>query len=198
MTYLALGDSYTIGESVQFSESFPCQTVKLLRGQGIKIADPDIIAEKGWTTGDLIRAIEKTDTHKRYDIVSLLIGVNNQYQGRSFDEYASEFSSLVNSAIAFNNGRPAYVFVLSIPDYSVTPFAAQLDKQVIFEALENFNSINRKIAGENGVHYLEITHESRRAGKDLSLIASDGLHFSGKEYARWAALLASSVRSALL
>ena len=127
-TYLALGDSYTIGESVSAAERFPNQTVSLLRSQNIRINDPRIIATTGWTTRNLIDAINSSTLQNNYDIVSLLIGVNNQYQGKSIGEYKTEFTLLLNRAIQYAGGKPTHVFVLSIPDYSVTPFASGSDK----------------------------------------------------------------------
>ncbi|MBA3673921.1 MAG: hypothetical protein H0W75_03035 [Chitinophagaceae bacterium] len=126
-TYLALGDSYTIGQSVAEAERFPNQTVALLRAQNIKINDPKIIATTGWTTKNLIDALNATPPQNNYDVVSLLIGVNNQYQGRSIDEYKTEFTLLLNRAIQYAANKPTHVFVLSIPDYSVTPFAQGSD-----------------------------------------------------------------------
>src|SRR5205823_5638661 len=123
-TYLALGDSYTIGQNVSDGQRFTSHTVILLRSEGIKINDANIIAATGWTTKNLIDALNTTALQTNYDVVSLLIGVNNQYQGRSIDEYKTEFSFLVNRAIQYASNRPTHVFVLSIPDYSNTPFAS--------------------------------------------------------------------------
>jgi hypothetical protein len=167
-----------------------------LREAGIKIQDPDILAVTGWTTGDLLNAIKESSIGDRYDIVSLLIGVNNQYQGKLLNEYEKEFRRLVGEAIGFVQGKADHLFVLSIPDYSVTPFAASLDQQQIYKSLEEFNGMNRKVAKENGAHYIEITEESRRAREDRTLIASDGLHFSGKEYLKWARKLCASINGA--
>jgi lysophospholipase L1-like esterase len=198
MTYLALGDSYTIGEGVRESESFPWLTTELLRKEGVSIEDPEIIAVTGWTTADLMKAIAKKNLQKRYDIVSLLIGVNNQYQGRTIFEYEMEFRNLVQIAIKFASGKPNHVFILSIPDYSVTPFASHLNRQSIYGEILEFNFFNRKIAAECAVNYIEITEKSRKVTEDPALLAPDGLHYSGKEYGRWAALLASSAMQAFL
>jgi lysophospholipase L1-like esterase len=167
-----------------------------LRKAGFRISDPDVIAVTGWSTVDLISALEKITIGKRYDIVSLLIGVNNEYQKRSMDEYEKEFRYLVQQAISFGAGKADHVFILSIPDYSVTPFAVNLQRSGIQKSLQEFNEINSRIALENHVHYIEITEGSRKAGGDPALLASDGLHFSGREYFRWASLLASSIRQA--
>ena len=187
-TYLALGDSYTIGQSVLEAERFPNQTVSLLKSQGIKINDPKIIATTGWTTKNLIDALNANPPQNNYDVVSLLIGVNNQYQGRSIDEYKTEFTLLLNRAVQFAGNKPKHIFVLSIPDYSVTPFANGYDKAKIAAEIDQFNSENKKISIQLGVNYLDITPISREA--DPALIASDGLHPSGKQYKRWADLLA--------
>ena len=187
-TYLALGDSYTIGQSVLEAERFPNQTVSILRTQGIKINDPKIIATTGWTTKNLIDALNAGPPQNNYDVVSLLIGVNNQYQGRSIDEYKTEFTLLLNRAIQYAGNKPTHVFVLSIPDYSVTPFASGSDKAKIAAEIDQFNSENKKISLQLGVKYVDITPISRET--DPALIAGDGLHPSGKQYKRWSDLLA--------
>ena len=194
-TYLALGDSYTIGQSVTEAERFPVQTAGLLRLENIKINDPKIIATTGWTTGNLIDALSTASLQNNYDVVSLLIGVNNQYQGRSIEEYKTEFTLLLNRAIGYAGNRPAHVFVLSIPDYSVTPFASGSNKTKIAADIDQFNSENKKISLQLGVNYLDITPISREP--DPSLIATDGLHPSGKQYKRWADLLVPMIRQVI-
>lgn len=194
-TYLALGDSYTIGQSVTEPERFPNQTVGLLRAGNIKINDPKIIATTGWTTRNLIDALNTTNLQNNYDVVSLLIGVNNQYQGRTIDEYKTEFTLLLNRAIQYAGNRPTHVFVLSIPDYSVTPFASGSNKTKIASEIDLFNSENKKISLQLGVNYLDITSISREP--DATLIATDDLHPSGKQYKRWADLLAPMMKQAL-
>lgn len=189
--YLALGDSYTIGQSVTEPERFPNQTVALLRAQNIKINDPKIIATTGWTTKNLLDALDAAKPQNNYDVVSLLIGVNNQYQGKSIGEYKTEFTILLNRAIQYAAGKPLHVFVLSIPDYSVTPFASGSDKQKIAMEIDQFNAVNKSISNQAGVNYLDITSISREP--DPALIASDGLHPSGKQYKRWADLLAPMI-----
>jgi lysophospholipase L1-like esterase len=195
--YLALGDSYTIGTSVNETDRYPVQTAGLLKALGVNIADPEIIATNGWTTADLKNATKDKPVTTAYDAVSLLIGVNNQYQGRSLDEYKQEFITLIQRSIQLANGKPDHVFVLSIPDYSVTPFASGSNKQKIAAEIDAFNDANKMIAADYKVHYLYITDESRKAANDLSLIASDGLHFSGKEYAVWSGMLAQMIKAAL-
>lgn len=195
--YLALGDSYTIGTSVNETDRYPVQTLQLLRAQGYSIADAEIIATNGWTTGDLLNAVKEKPALHDYSLVSLLIGVNNQYQGRTLDEYRQQFTLLLQRAIQLADGKPAHVFVLSIPDYSVTPFANGQDKQKIAAEIDAFNDANKSITERYKVNYLYITDESRRAAGDLSLVAADGLHFSGKEYTVWSQKLALQMKVAL-
>ena len=196
-TYLALGDSYTIGQSVSEPERFPNQATALLRAQNIKINDPKIIATTGWTTHNLIDALNANTLQNNYSVVSLLIGVNNQYQGRSIDEYKTEFTLLLNRSIQYAGGKPTHVFVLSIPDYSVTPFAQNSDTAKIAREIDAFNSANKNISLQLGVNYIDITPISREAKNDVSLIANDGLHPSGKQYKRWADLLAPMIKLVL-
>lgn len=189
LSYLALGDSYTIGESVSVSDRYPVQTVKMLQSDHLEYADPDIIATTGWTTANLLTAIQQTTFTHSYHVVTLLIGVNNQYQGRSITEYNQQFTELAERSIVLAGGDPSHVVVLSIPDYSVTPFARGLNTAYIAAQTDSFNAINKKISQAYKLRYLDITGESRKAATDPSLIASDGLHFSGKEYGVWASLL---------
>ena len=195
--YLALGDSYTIGTSVSETDRYPVQTVGMLKAQGVNISAADIIATNGWTTADLIYATKDRPVITSYDAVSLLIGVNNQYQGKSLDEYRQQFTALIQRSIQLANGKADHVFVLSIPDYSVTPFAINSYRQKIAAEIDAFNEANRMIATDYKVHYLYITDESRKAATDLSLVASDGLHFSGKEYAIWSGKLATMIKGVL-
>lgn len=192
--FLALGDSYTIGQSVSEVERFPNQAASILR-QSFTIKDPAIIATTGWTTRNLIDAINAAALQNNYDVVTLLIGVNNQYQGRSIDEYKTEFSLLLNRAIQYAGNKPTHVFVLSIPDYSVTPFASGSDKAKNAAEIDQFNFENKKISLQSGVHYIDITPISREP--DPSLIATDGLHPSGKQYKRWVDLLVPEIRKAI-
>lgn len=192
-TFLALGDSYTIGQSVAEAERFPNITVELLRNMGKGSSVPKIIATTGWTTTNLLAAINANPPGDNYDVVTLLIGVNNQYQGRSLTEYRTEFTQLLVKSIQFARGNPSHVFVLSIPDYSVTPFAQNSDTARIAREIDLFNAANREIANAYGVNYLDITPISREGRTDASLHATDGLHPSGKQYRRWATLLAPSV-----
>ena len=183
-TYLALGDSYTIGEGVPVYESFPYQVVQMLRTAGHRFAAPEIVAKTGWTTDELSAGIANTKFLTRYDLVTLLIGVNNQYRGRRVDEYAIEFEALLKRAIQFAGDVVAHVVVLSIPDWGATPFAANADRGKIAREIDDYNSVNRRIAAEYGVHYIDITPGTRNSNEEM--LAADKLHQSGKEYRRWA------------
>ncbi len=192
-SYLALGDSYTIGESVAVSERFPVQTARLLKDNNIDIADPDIIAVTGWTTGNLLNALNNNPPKNNYSIVTLLIGVNNQYQGRSLNEYKIEFSELLRRAFVYAGNNKAHVFVISIPDYSVAPFAQGSDTARIAKEIDAFNAANKAITLNEGVPYIDITPISREAKNDPSLVAFDGLHPSGIQYKKWSGLLAPMI-----
>jgi lysophospholipase L1-like esterase len=185
LSYLALGDSYTIGQGVPESDRWPVQLVSELRAAGLDVAEPMIIARTGWTTRDLLASIGMRYQGETYDIVSLLIGVNNQFQGRSIDEYSQEFEELLAFAISATGGRPERVFVLSIPDWGYTPFAEGRNRAGISEAIDEFNAVNRAASLAAGVHYFDITPSSRPDPFDASLIAGDGLHPSGEMYALW-------------
>lgn len=196
--YLALGDSYTIGTSVGADERFPVQTVARLITTGVPMNPAEIRATNGWTTGNLLFSLNSTLPSKtNYDLVSLLIGVNNQYQGRSQAEYRIEFMQLLNKAIAYASGRKSRVFVLSIPDYSVTPFGQNYDTARIRSEIDAFNAINKEISLQSGVTYVDITGISREARYLHDLVASDGLHPSGRQYQRWVNLLAPVMKAAL-
>ena len=197
LRYLALGDSYTIGESVAAAERWPVQLAALLRAAGVPVEPPEIIARTGWTTDELDAAIDAAAPVGPYELVSLLIGVNNQYRGRSAAEYTAQFAGLLARAIGFAGGRPGRVLVLSIPDWGVTPFARGRDRAAIGAAIDQFNAINAAEAGRAGVRYVDVTPLSRQAASDPGLIADDGLHPSGRMYAGWAALALPAVTPAL-
>jgi lysophospholipase L1-like esterase len=183
LSYLALGDSYTIGESVSPSVRYPAQVSKAICPS---CNTPDIIAATGWTTADLFNAL-LAESHPTYQLVTLLIGVNNQYQGRSQAEYEIQFTTLLKEAITLTGGRPDHVLVLSIPDYSVTPFGRSTGAGAAIAAqIDSFNVINYRVSQAYKAGYLDITPDSRMAAADVTLVAADGLHFSGKEYAVWA------------
>ena len=194
MRYLALGDSYTIGESVGPAERWPVQLTTRLRERGFSLDDPLIIATTGWTTGDLSHALVQTGPLAPFDLVTLLIGVNNQYRGRSEEEYQHQFRALLQRAITYAGHDATRVIVLSIPDWSVTPFASamgaeQSSLERIAAQIDRFNAINQAEAERSGAYYIYVTPISREAGVDRSLLATDGLHPSGKMYARWVTLV---------
>lgn len=197
-TYLALGDSYTFGEGLSLRDNFPNQTVRLLANAGYSINLPTIVAKTGWTTEELQTGIaNQTSDQANYDIVSLLIGVNNQYRSGDPQEYAKQFEELLHQAIAFASKNPAHVFVLSIPDWGVTPYAEGRDREKISREIDSFNLINKRLSEKWKVNYIDISGGSREAAKDLSLIVSDGLHPSAKEYRRWAEKLAAAIQQQL-
>lgn len=193
-SYLALGDSYTIGELVAYADNFPNATVRLLRADGVEMTDPVIIATTGWTTDELAAAIRERNLTETFTVVSLLIGVNNQYRGRDVVNYAGEFDALLRQAIGFANGRQDHVFVLSIPDWGATPFAEGKDRAQIATEIDAYNNTCRNIAEQAGCHYLEITESTRRNGMDPEYLASDALHPSGSEYKLWAEQLAPMMK----
>lgn len=193
-TYLALGDSYTIGQGVGTSERFPVQTKNILQGMGLVMAEPIFIARTGWTTTDLQNAIASEQLSGTFDLVSLLIGVNDQFQRHDTTGYRQRFTDLLQTSIRLAANNREHVFVLSIPDYSVTPFARNSDTTNIRIQIDQFNVINKEVTLNNGCHYLDITPSTRMAKTDNSLIAGDGLHPSGKEYRKWAEWLAAMVK----
>lgn len=196
-TYLALGDSYTIGESVLLQKNFPYQTVQLLRKQGYHFAAPEIIAKTGWTTDELEEGIKDHKLFAKYDFVSLLIGVNNQYRGRDVMVFKMEFEELLKKSIALADKKTSHVIVLSIPDYSVTPFAASGNPEKTAKEIDVFNNIIKAVAIQYKVQYIDITPGSRNAKEDPSLIAEDGLHPSAKEYKKWAQKLVEIIEQQL-
>lgn len=185
LTYLALGDSYTIGESVAESERWPVQLAKELSENGVKVAAPQIIARTGWTTDELKAGISAANVNQTYDMVSLLIGVNNQYRGRDAEQFRGEFIGLLNQAIGFAGGDKSNVFVVSIPDWGVTPFAKSRDQQKIAKEIDAYNAVCKEEAEKAGIKYFDITPISREAVTNSALVASDGLHPSGEMYGRW-------------
>lgn len=182
--YLALGDSYTIGESVAENERWPNQLAAMLSGQNLQ-TEVTIIARTGWTTAELWQGIQANPPQGTYDLVSLLIGVNNQYRGYSVDEYREEFRFLLNKSIEYAGGDANRVIVLSIPDWSVTPFAIGRRVDLISNEIDLYNVINREETESAGAHYVDITPISRDALEDKSLLAFDGLHPSAQMYKLW-------------
>jgi len=194
-TYLALGDSYTIGESVALHESFPYQTVQLLRKAGLSFLAPEIVAKTGWTSSELAEHILHTSLNESYDFVSLLIGVNNQYRGLSLADFTDDLEFLLHKAIHLAGNKADHVIVLSIPDWGQTPFAAGRDSASIRKEIDRFNEVCESAARKNQTHFIAITEETRKAAQDKSLLTTDQLHYSGKEHAVWAAKTADIMRS---
>ncbi|MFN9434507.1 MAG: SGNH/GDSL hydrolase family protein [Planctomycetota bacterium] len=206
LTILSLGDSYTIGEGVAPEKRWPVQLAVAMRSLGLDARDPQIIARTGWTTGELRKGIEESQVEARYDWVTVLIGVNNQYRGRSPDEYRKELNELIRYAIEKAGSHPKRVIVLSIPDWGVTPFAKEKGKDPakIAEEIDTYNRVKREEAERLGVHFVDITDISREAGLDDSklpaekrLLADDGLHPSGAMYQRWVERVLPIIRSEL-
>ena len=190
--YLALGDSYTIGESVDESERWSNHLADLLKQEGLA-TEVTIIARTGWTTNELWDGIQARDINPPYDLVSLLIGVNNQYRGYGIEEYREQFVFLLKKSIEYAGGDANRVIVLSIPDWGVTPFAGSRDSKQIAVEINTFNAVNKEETEKAGAHYIDITPISREAVNDPALIAGDGLHPSGKMYAEWAKLALPTV-----
>lgn len=186
--YLALGDSYTIGESVAENERWSNQLAAMLAEKNIQ-AEVAIIARTGWTTDELWQGIQVNPPQGMFDLVSLLIGVNNQYRGYDINEYREQFRFLLNKSIEYAGNDAARVIVLSIPDWGVTPFASSQNRERIARDIDAFNAVKRKESEKAGVRFIDVTPISREAVNDLSLIASDDLHPSGKMYFKWAKLI---------
>jgi lysophospholipase L1-like esterase len=183
-TFLALGDSYTIGESVDEKDRWSMQLIDLLKTD-FNFTKHDIVARTGWTTSELIQAIEARKLTDQYDLVSLLIGVNNQYRGQSIDSYRVEFRTLLNTSIKFARNDPKRVIVLSIPDWGKTPFAKGQDIQKIASEIDAFNNVAKEECKKMNIVFIDITDITRK-NTDVSMFADDGLHYSGKMHRLWA------------
>jgi lysophospholipase L1-like esterase len=194
--YLALGDSYTIGESVLLTQSFPYQVVQQLRKKEYNFQAPEIVARTGWTTDELDAAMKGYSFLPRYDFVSLLIGVNNQYRGRDVIEYKEQLEQLLQKAIGLA-GKKERVLVLSIPDYSVTPHAASMDMEKIAREIDVFNSVTRALSVQYKTQFLDVTPGTREARNNPALLAQDQLHPAAEEYGRWAEKLVELMGSHL-
>ncbi|MFK7970292.1 MAG: SGNH/GDSL hydrolase family protein [Bacteroidia bacterium] len=197
VTFLALGDSYTIGESVPVSMRWPVQLADSLNARGWKCEEPVIIARTGWTTDELDRGIDQAGIRDTFGLVSLLIGVNNQFRGRPVEGYAPEFRDLLNQAIRFGRGDTSRVFVVSIPDYGPTPFGQRYDTVKIARELDAYNHVADSICKIYNIPFFNITPISRQAREFPELVANDGLHPSGEMYRRWVELFRKNVEKLL-
>lgn len=200
LTYLALGDSYTIGEGVAPGDRWPVRLTLALREEGVPLEFPRTIATTGWTTDELLTAMDLAQPPLgEYDFVSLLIGVNNQYRGRSCTDYTGEFSELLERAVRHARGRADRVLVLSIPDWGVTPFAVGQgrDRAQVARELDEYNACARAACHARGVAFVDITDINRQRGGDAAMLADDGLHPSAAMYAEWAALALPAARKLL-
>lgn len=196
LTYLALGDSYTIGEGVEEVGRYPNQTVELVKKSGLKFGKPTIIAKTGWTTDELNAGIDAAGIENNtYDLVTLLIGVNNQYRGRDIENYKKEFGDLLKKSIEFAKGNTNHVVVISIPDWGVTPFASERgsDQEKVKYEIDLFNQANEEIAKNLGVHYINITDRYREIGALPEMVVEDKLHPSHLVYEEWAKELAKII-----
>ncbi len=196
-TYLALGDSYTIGEALPLYESFPYQATQILRNKDFHFHAPEIIAKTGWTTAELADHLLHTKLNEHYDFVTLLIGVNNQYRGLSLDDYRSDFEFLIKKALHFANNKTERVLVISIPDWGATPFAKGKDIKQIAIEIDQFNEAKKRLSEQFGIDYIDITDSQRADCNETDFIAPDKLHPSAKEYAKWAEQVADKFSSIL-
>jgi lysophospholipase L1-like esterase len=197
LTYLALGDSYTIGEGVDVPDRWPVQLVERLRSEGIRMADPEIIARSRWTANRLAVQLNVAAPDGPYDLVTLMIGVNDQFGGLPVEGYRDEFAALLSRAVALADDRPSHVIVVSIPDWGVTPFADGRKRDRIAMEIDLFNQVNREEAERASARYVDVTPISREAATDPSLLAADGLHPSSLMYARWVDLIVGPAREVL-
>jgi lysophospholipase L1-like esterase len=194
-TWLALGDSYTIGEGIPLHESYPYQTVQLLRKEGWHIHAPEIVAKTGWTSKELAEHLLHTKLNEHYDFVTLLIGVNNQYRGLSTKDFETDLDFIIKKAIHFAAEKPHQVILISIPDWGVTPFAKDRDVAKISSDIDAFNAIVEAKAAQHQTHYISITEGTRLANDDSSLLTTDGLHYSAKAMQEWAIAVAEKMKA---
>jgi lysophospholipase L1-like esterase len=197
--FLALGDSYSIGEGVAANENWPHQLAAALRAQGVAISEPEIVARTGWTTDELSAAMDAHAFHPPYDLITLLIGVNNQYRGRDVDNYRAEFRALLERAIALAGGDARRVVVISIPDWGVTRFGAESGRDLakVAREINAFNAMAAAISTTLHAHYVDVTTISRDRGDAPDMLVGDGLHPSAAMYARWTAAIVPAARATL-
>jgi lysophospholipase L1-like esterase len=197
--YLALGDSYTIGEGVEANDRWPVLLAAALRREGTFLADPVIVARTGWTTSELLAALRDTELPNDFELVSLLIGVNDHYRGLGLDAFVHDFGMLLSRAVAYAGGAPGRVIVASIPDWSVTPFAAGDPRSpaAIAAEIHHFNAVVRDASVARGARFVDVTSASRAAARESRLLAADGLHPAAAMYASWVDLVLPEARAAL-
>jgi lysophospholipase L1-like esterase len=196
-TFLALGDSYTIGEQVLLTETFAYEAVQQLRALDIEVTAPEIIAKTGWTTDELLAAMDSHIFSLQYNFVTVLVGVNNQYRGRGVASFEIEFDTLLKKAIVLAGNNAENVFVLSIPDWGVTPFAAEKNIVRIASDIDAYNAAVEKYANQYECVFIDITTAQRADANDKTMLAVDGLHPSGKEYAKWAGQIVLAIKKAM-
>ncbi len=193
--FLALGDSYTIGEGVAPADRWPMRLAAALRAAGVPVTDPEIVAVTGWTVEELDVGIDAADPQGPYDLVTLLIGVNDQYRGYGIEGYRTQYRAMLARAVAFAGGDPSRVVAVSFPDWGVTPFAADRDAARVATEVDAFNATARAIAKAAGVAWIDITPLSRTQG---ALVAGDGLHPNVAAYAAWAESIRPAAEAALV
>ncbi len=194
---LCLGDSYTIGEGVPLHESFPYQTMQMLRKEGHSFHAPEIVAQTGWTTFELAEYLIHHAFETHYDFVTLLIGVNNQYRALNLADFEEEFEYLLKKAIGFSVAQDKQVFVLTIPDWGITLFAQEKNREGVGQEIDDFNESVMRLAQKYGVRVIDIQRSYRDGGDRTEMLAEDGLHPSGKMYRLWAGLLVDAIREGL-
>ncbi len=190
---ICLGDSYTIGESVALHAGFPYQTIQLLRSAGLHFHAPEIIAQTGWTSFELADHLIKIQLNETYDFVNILIGVNNQYRGLDLESFSEDLSFLIKKAIHLTGGNVKHVLLMSIPDWTITPFGFSNKKNSTADTIASFNETCKLLSLKNGCNFIDLTKHTNLAKTDSSLLASDGLHYSEKSYAYWAKELATKI-----
>lgn len=188
--FLALGDSYTIGEGVSESERWPSQLALWLRARGIEIAQPHVIAQTAWTSDELADAIDADRPTGPFDLVTLMIGVNDQYRGRALADFTGYFEPLLRTTIAFADGDPRRVVLVSIPDWGYTPFASARDRALISTQIDAYNHWLRERASTAGAAWADLTPLSRTMLDHVGNVAADGLHPSAGIHRRWAEVIA--------
>jgi lysophospholipase L1-like esterase len=194
--YLALGDSYTIGQGVGESERFPVQLAAALKKEGVDLGEPTIIARTGWTTRNLLDAMDREKPKSPYELVTVLIGVNNQFQGRAMEEYRGELKAVLERAVVLAGGKASHVVGVSIPDWGATPMGrGQAEK--VGKEIDAFNEVMREECKKLNILVVDVTGISRLAAAEPDLLAADGLHPSGKMYGLWVKALAADCRSAI-